>query len=123
MSSIITYLLLLIQYQNRFIKQLVLFITKYILLKQWAFEDSHNPEYQKVKVDKLPKIFNPDPVDYQLLLAYYKHKYGKTIKSISRRSEGSKVDEGIICHRCGATHEYIYKNNGSKGQYQCKVCE
>lgn len=107
MSSIITYLLLLIQYQNRFIKQLVLFITKYILLKQWAFEDSHNPEYQKVKVDKLPKIFNPDPVDYQLLLAYYKHKYGKTIKSISRRSEGSKVDEATVCPRCSATHEYI----------------
>ncbi|WP_165815376.1 MULTISPECIES: hypothetical protein [Clostridium] len=27
-----------------------------------------------------------------------------------------------MCPRCGVSHQYIYKNNGSKGQYQCKFC-
>ncbi|SHJ86428.1 Transposase DDE domain-containing protein [Hathewaya proteolytica DSM 3090] len=97
-------------------------VTKYIPLRQWAFEDSHSPEYQKFKVDKLPKIFNPKPVDYRLLLAYYTHKYIKTVKTVNRRSEGSKVNESTVRPRCGAPHKYIYKNNSSKGQYQCKVC-
>ena len=75
------------------ISQLLMFISKYIPLKQWAFDDSHSPEYQKFKVDKLPKIFNPEPVDYQLLLAYYKHKYGKTVKPVNRRSKETIVAE------------------------------
>ena len=122
MPSIITYLLLYNQYLLKQINDLLLFIAKHIPLKQWAFDDSHSPEYQKFKVDKLPKIFNPDPIDYQLLLGYYLHKYGKTVKPVSRRSEKSIVPETTVCPRCGAPHEYIYKNNGSKGQYQCKIC-
>jgi len=57
-----------------------------------------------------------------LLLAYYEYKYGKTFKPVKRRSEKAAVPESAICPRCGAPHQYIYKNNGSKGQYQCKVC-
>lgn len=87
-----------------------------------AFEDSHSPEYQKFKVDKLPKIFNPEPVDYRFLLAYYEYKYSKTIKPVNRRSESSTVPKTTSCPRCGAPHQYVYKNNGTKGQYQCKVC-
>lgn len=121
MNSSITYLILLNQYLLRTIYQLILFIAKYIPLKQWAFDDSHSPEYQKFKVDKLPKIFNPDPIDYQLLLAYYLHKYGKTISPVKHRGNNS-IPENILCPRCGAPHIYLYKNNGSKGQYLCKVC-
>jgi len=66
LDSIITYLLLYNQYLLKIISQLLLFIAKHIPLKQWAFDDSHSPEYQKFKVDKLPKRFNPDPIDYQL---------------------------------------------------------
>ena len=123
MDSIITYLFLYNQYLLKVISQLLMFISKYIPLKQWAFDDSHSPEYQKFKVDKLPKIFNPEPVDYQLLLAYYKHKYGKTVKPVNRRSKETIVAETTLCPRCGAPHQYLYKNNGSKGQYQCKVCD
>ena len=122
MDSIITYLLLYIQYLLKINSQLLLFIAKYIPLKQWAFDDSHSPKYQKFMVDKLPKIFNPEPVDYQLLLAYYQHKYGKTVKPVNRRSEKSNVSKTTICPRCGAPCQYIYKNNGAKGQCQCKVC-
>jgi transposase-like protein/DNA-directed RNA polymerase subunit RPC12/RpoP len=122
MDSIITYLFLYNQYLLKVISQLLLFISKNIPLKQLAFEDSHSPEYQKFKVDKLPKIFNPEPVDYQLLLAYYEHKYNKIVTPVKRRSESAIIPEATVCPRCGAPHQYIYKNNGSKGQYQCKVC-
>jgi len=43
MDSIILYLLSIIQYQYRQICWLILFIAKYISLKQWAFDDSHSP--------------------------------------------------------------------------------
>ncbi|MDD2504237.1 MAG: DDE-type integrase/transposase/recombinase [Clostridia bacterium] len=121
MNSIITYLLLYNQYLLKQISQLLLFIAKHIPLKQWAFDDSHSPEYQKFKVDKLPKIFIPETVDYLLLLAYYQYKYGKTVKPVKHKSD-NPISKTIVCPRCGAPHQYLYKNNGSKGQYLCKVC-
>ena len=121
MDSIITYLFLYNQYLLKIISQLILFIAKYIPLKQWAFEDSHSSKYQKFKVDKLPKIIHFEKVDYQLLLAYYKYKYNKLVKPINRRNDKS-ISKHIICPKCGAPHEYIYDNNGSKGQFQCKIC-
>ena len=121
MDSIVTYLLIQNQYLLNIISELLLFISKYIPIKQMAFEDSNSPEYQKFKVDKLPKIICFEKVDYQLLLAYYKYKYGKETKPVSRRN-GKAIPEHILCPRCGATHHYIYDNNGGKGQFQCKVC-
>ena len=32
------------------------FICRYIPLKQWPFDDSHSPKYQKFKVDERPRI-------------------------------------------------------------------
>ncbi|NMM64448.1 transposase, partial [Clostridium sp. P21] len=121
MDSIITYLVLYNQYLLKIIYQLLLFICKHIPLKQWAFEDSHSPEYQKFKVDKLPTIMRFEKVDYRLLLAYYKHKYNKMTKPVQRRN-GKTMPENIVCPKCGAPHHYIYDNNGNRGQYQCKVC-
>ena len=86
MDSIITYLLAYNQYLIKIIYQLILFISKHIPLKQMAFDDSKSPEYQKFKVDKLPKILKFEKVDYILLLAYYKHKYNKTLKPVQRRN-------------------------------------
>lgn len=86
-----------------------------------AFDDSNSPEYQKFKVDKLPKILKFEKVDYKLLLAYYKQKYNKSLKPVQRRN-GKSIPEKIKCPKCGAPHEYIYDNNGNKGQFQCKVC-
>lgn len=122
MNSIINYLVLYNQYLIKQISILLLFIAKHIPLKQWAFDDSHSPEYQKFKVDKLPKIFNPEKLDYQFLLSYYQYKYNIVVKPVKRRSSTSLPDESITCPRCGAPHQYIYKNNGSKGQYWCKIC-
>ena len=50
------------------------------------FDDSNSSEYQKFKVDKLPTILKLEKVDYKLFLAYYKHKYNKTVKSVQRRN-------------------------------------
>ncbi|WP_286909577.1 DDE-type integrase/transposase/recombinase [Clostridium sp. UBA1652] len=121
MDSIITYLFLYNQYLIKIICELVLFISKHIPLKQLAFDDSNSPEYQKFKVDKLPKILKFENVDYILLLAYYKHKYNKTVNPFKRRP-GKSIPEKTTCPKCGAPHQYIYDNNGSRGQFQCKVC-
>ena len=46
MRSIITNLLLIIQYQDQQIRWLVLFIYKYISLSQWAHDDIHSVTQQ-----------------------------------------------------------------------------
>jgi transposase-like protein/DNA-directed RNA polymerase subunit RPC12/RpoP len=120
-SSIITYLFLYNQYLIKTICELLLFISKHIPLKQQIFDDSNSPEYQKFRVDKLPKIIHFEKLDYTFLLAYYKHKYNKIVTPVQRRN-GKTIPEKITCPRCGATPDYIYDNNGNKGQYRCKVC-
>lgn len=76
MDSIILYIINIIQEQYKQICYLLLFICKCIPLKQWAFDDSHSPEYQKFKVDKLPTVYTPATFDYQLYIAYINHRYG-----------------------------------------------
>lgn len=121
MASIITYLISYNQYFVKTIYQLLLFIAKYIPLKQWAFDDSKSPKYQKFKVNKLPVILKFEKQDYRFLLDYYKHKYHKVIKPVQRRNSKT-IPEDIVCPCCGAPHHYIYDNNGGNGQYQCKIC-
>ena len=124
LMNIILYLLQLIQQlyqQNCF---LINFICKYIPLKQWAFDDSHSPKYQKFKIDQLPLILNVEPWNYLDYIAYLEWRYKdqfKPIKPIRRRSE-CDIDENCKCPRCNAPSIYLYKNNGSKGQLMCKVC-
>ena len=122
MDSIITYLLIYNQYLIAIIGELLLFISQHIPLKQMIFDDSNSPEYQKFKVDRLPTILKFEKVDYKLLLAYYKHKYNKTLKPVQRRN-GKSIPKKTKCPKCGAPHEYIYDNNGNKGQFKCKVCQ
>lgn len=76
--DIILYLINIIQYQHQQICWLLNFICKYIPLKQWAFDDSHSPEYQKFKVDKLPVIQTFYKQDYKFLIDVFKWHYGKT---------------------------------------------
>ena len=120
--DIISYLIQYIQYQHKQICWLLHFICRYIPLKQWAFDDSHSPKYQKFKIDELPIIvhFNHDWT-YKDLIPYFEKRYGKKIKPVNRRSE-CDISEDCSCPRCGAPHIFLYKNNGSKGQLMCKVC-
>lgn len=69
---------------------LIMFICKYIPLKQWVYDDSHSPKYQKFKVDKLPVIKPFIHQDWQFLLEYYQWKYHKTLKPVQRRSGKSR---------------------------------
>lgn len=103
MDSIITYLLAYNQYLIKIIYELLIFISKYIPLKQMMFDDSNSPEYQKFKVDKLPTILKFEKVDYKLLLEYYKHKYNKTVKPVQRRN-GKSIHVKTKCPKCGAPH-------------------
>ena len=123
--DIIMYLIQLVQYQYKIIGNLLNFICRYIPLKQWAYDDSHSPKYQKFKTDELPLILKVEPWDYRDFMSYlawrYKDDY-KPIKPVNRRSD-CDIDENCKCPCCNAPYIYLYKNNGSKGQLWCKVCQ
>ncbi|MBQ2921779.1 MAG: DDE-type integrase/transposase/recombinase [Tyzzerella sp.] len=121
MDNIILYFLNYIQYQHQQICWLLNFICRYIPLKQWAFDDSNSPKYQRFKIDQLPIIKPFIKQDWQFLLEYYEWKYGKSLKPVQRRN-GKSIPVDTVCPLCGAPHHYIYDNNGGNGQYQCKVC-
>ena len=86
--NIILYLLSIIQYLYQQNCWLINFICRYIPLKQWAFDDSHSPNYQKFRVDQLPKIqIIHHEWDWCLLIPYFEHRYNVKIKPVSRRKE------------------------------------
>ena len=120
--DIIHYLLQLIQYLYQQNCWLINFICRYIPLRQWAFDDSHSPKYQKFKIDELPLItdFRQDWT-YKELIPYFEKRYGRKIRPVSRRSE-CDIPDDCSCPRCNAPKPFLYKNNGSKGQILCKVC-
>ena len=121
--DIILYLLHLIQYQQNQICWLLNFICRYIPLRQWAFDDSHSPKYQKFKVDALPKVqIIQHEWHWQLLLPYFEQRYNVKIKPVSRRKE-CDIPENCSCPSCGAPQPYLYRNNGKAGQLKCKVCD
>lgn len=121
MDNIILYLLTIIQEQCKTICWLLNLICRYIPLRQWAFDDSHSPKYQKFTTDRLPLIKPFLKQDWQFLLEYYLWKYGKPVTPVQRRN-GKSIPEDVFCPLCGAPHHYLYDNNGGNGQYQCKIC-
>lgn len=122
MNSIIQYLLIQNQYLLQIISFLFKFICKYIPLRQWIFDDSNSPDYQKFKVDEPPLIKKPAEVwYYKDFLAYIKWKYDVVIKPVKRRSV-CDIPDNYICPHCNAPKDYLYKNNGFGSQILCKVC-
>ena len=103
---------------------LINFICRYIPLKQWAFDDSHSPKYQKFKVDELPKIISyKQEWDWQDLISYYQQRYNKTIRPVFRHGE-CNVPEDCKCLSCNAPFQYLMWNDGKKqSQLLCKVCQ
>lgn len=121
--DIILYLLKTIQYLYQQNCWLISFICRYIPLKQWAFDDSHSPKYQKFKVDELPNIqIHQHDWNWQLLIPYFEQRYSIKIKPISRRKE-CDINDDCTCPSCGAPKPYLYRNNGKAGQLKCKVCD
>ena len=122
--NIILYLIQLIQYQHKQICWLLNFICRYIPLRQWAFDDSHSPKYQKFKIDKLPKIIShKQEWNWCDLINYYEQRYHKTIKPVFRHGE-CNIPEDYRCLSCDAPFQYLSWNNGKKKtQLICKVCQ
>lgn len=119
--NIIRHLLTIIQYQSEVIGFLLKFISRFAPIKQWVHEDSESPKYQKFKTDRLPTVIPFFRQDWKFLIEYYRYRYGKDLKPVRRRN-GNSVPDDKVCPVCGAPHQYLYDNNGGKGQYQCKVC-
>lgn len=120
MNSIITLLIAYNQFLISQIYQLLLFIAKNIPLKSPKY-DITSPKYNKLIVDKLPIIKQPEKLDYKQLLWEYKSLHGKELKPVKSRGN-NPVPSDIVCHRCGAPHTYLYDNTGGRGQLWCKVC-
>ena len=88
LMDIIPYLLSLIQFLYQQNCWLINFICRYIPLRQWAFDDSHSPKYQKFKIDELPLVTDfRQNWTYKELIPYYEKRYGRKIRPVSRRSE------------------------------------
>ena len=104
--DIIQYLLNIIQYLSYMNRWLLLFICKYIPLKQWAHDDSHSPKYQKFKVDKLPKILYYEKWDYRDYIPYLEWRYGKKLKPVTRRKE-CDIPDACTCPRCSAPPQAV----------------
>ena len=109
--DIILYLLTIIQYLYQMNCWLLNFICRFIPLKQWAFDDSHSPKYQKYKIDELPLItdFRQDWT-YKELIPHFEKRYKKKIRPIKRRSE-CDIPDDCSCPRCQAPKQYLYKNS------------
>ena len=121
--DIILYLLNIIQQLYKQNCWLIQFICRYIPLKQWAFDDSHSPKYQKFKIDQLPKIvYHKQDWFWKDLNRYYTWKYGKPVKPVNRRSE-CDIPKDCSCPACKAPQPYLYRNNGKAGQLICKICQ
>ena len=122
---LLTYLVDIIKRQRMIIlalMKLVILLTQNSRMPQLTAPDNLN--YQKLKVDELPLIEKVEKLDYHLLLQTHFEKTGKVLQPIQRRN-GVKInlDLNTTCPRCNAPSDYLYANNGSKGQCNCKVCD
>lgn len=79
-------------------------------------------EYQKLTIDEPPVYEQLEKLDYRQLIIDYQNKNNKLLKPVKRRSGGTPVPKELRCPRCDAPSDYLYANNGSLGQYECKVC-
>ncbi len=118
--DIISYLLSLIQslyQQNRW---LISFICRYVPLKQWAFDDSHSPKYQKLKGDALTLITDfRQEWTYKDLIPYYEERYGDKIRPVSRRSE-CDIPDDCTCPRYNAPKPFYIGTTAPKDSFCAK---
>ncbi|MFU0800247.1 MAG: hypothetical protein ACFWUE_06235 [Xylanivirga thermophila] len=69
-----------------------------------------------------PFIKNPKKFEYKILLSEHLSKTNRKLKPVRRHGGINTVPTDSICPQCGAPYEYLYDNNGGRGQLLCKVC-
>ena len=88
------------------------------------YDEPVNKPYRKLEVDDMPIIETLEKLDYKKLLVDYQTKHDKPLKPVVRRKNSVvKVPARLTCPKCSAPSDYLYANNGDKGQYKCKVCD
>ena len=121
--QIIYYLVKKIKWQTKLIEKL----SDYI---DWLEDDAMRPrkntditklDYNKLTIDETPTVVELERLDYKQLLQVAEES-GKPIKKVQRRKNSTQVPNSIHCPKCQAPSGYLYKNNGNKNQYQCKIC-
>lgn len=119
----IAYLLKYIKYQEKIIFALI----GIILGKSVArglYDEPVNKPYRKLEVDDMLIIETFEKLDYKALLDEYQHQHGKPLKPVRRQKNSPvKVPANLTCPKCAAPSDYLYANNGDKGQYLSKVCD
>lgn len=122
-TSFITYLLQYIKFQEKIFFTLI----GIILGKSVArglYDEPVNKPYRKLEVDEMPVIETLEKLDYKQLLEDYQNKHDKPLKPVIRHKNSVvKVPANLTCPKCSAPADYLYANNGNKGQYLCKVCD
>jgi transposase-like protein len=119
--QLLTYLMEFIKYQDQVIRTLLTLLIGKSMFKK-PEEAPINKPYRKLQVDDLPIIETLQKLDYRTLLIEYQEENGKQLKAVQRRKAKIIVPKSLNCPKCGAPSDYLYANNGGKGQYQCKVC-
>lgn len=123
LPQFIYYLLQYIKYQERIIYALLGMVLGKSIARP-AYDEPPNQPYRKLQVDEMPIIEKLEKLDFQQLLKAYHLQYGKVLKPVARRKNSVvKVPATLTCPKCTAPSDYLYANNGDKGQYLCKVCD
>lgn len=118
----ITYLLQCIKFQEKIIFALISIILGKSVARGLYDEPIDKP-YRKLEVDQMPIIETLEKLDFKKLLDDYQDKHDKPLRPVIRRKNSVvKVPANLTCPKCSAPSDYLYANNGDKGQYQCKVC-
>jgi len=119
MLKVITFLLSCIEYQANIIKMLIVLVISKPTKRNG--EEPVNKPYKKLSVDEMPIFEKTLKGNYKDIIADHMSKTMIMIKPIKHRTS-SKVPQNMRCPYCDAPHQYIYDNNGGKGQFLCKVC-
>ncbi|KYC94044.1 DDE-type integrase/transposase/recombinase [Heyndrickxia sporothermodurans] len=120
--QLLTYLLEFIKYQEHIIRYLLTLLVGENMFEK-PTEEPVNMPYRKLQVDDLPIIETIEQLDYKILLQEFYEQHGKPLKPVQRRANSKvSVPKSLNCPQCGAPSDFLYANNGDKGQFQCKVC-
>lgn len=90
--------------------------------------ESKSANYRKFILDDLRALTEPpktvtQKLDWKQLKHDYFLKHQKELKPVKRKAGSISFSEHCHCEHCGAPGEYLYLNDGRKGnQVRCKVC-